>query len=535
MQKIYYGGRIMTMLDENDYVDAILVNDGKIIATGTREVVLDKVNEDTEYEEIDLNGQTLMPAFIDPHSHVSMVAQTAFMANLADCKTFEDIQETLIKYKETKNLSKTAPIIGFGYDHNFLAEESHPTKKLLDNVSETNPIFILHTSAHMGSVNSATLSLAEITENTEDPHGGVIGREKDGKEPNGYLEESAMGLVQRLIFSNLEMDFNELIVDAQEQYLENGITTVQDGASTEEVIQQLQGAADADLLKLDTIAYPLMTAGAREIMKEHPDIANKYQNHLKIGGYKMLLDGSPQGKSAWLTEPYEGEDTYRGYPWMEDKEVKKYIEMALEDNQQLLVHCNGDAASDQLLRLYAEAFEASNNPNKEKLRPTMIHCQTVRNDQLDQMVELDMIPSIFVSHTYYWGDVHLKNLGDDRGRRISPAKSAFDRGLMVNFHQDSPVVKPLMLHTVWCAVNRITRNGVSIGQEETIGVYDALKAVTINAAYAYFEEDIKGTVEEEKLADLVILDRNPLEVDPYEIKDIKVIETIKEGVTLYKK
>src|SRR5690625_5164809 len=155
--------------------------------------------------------------------------------------------------------------------------------------------------------------------------------------------------------------------------------------------------------------------------------------------------------------------------------------------------------------------------------------------QLDQMVELGMIPSIFVSHTYYWGDVHLKNLGDDRGQRISPAKSAFDRGLMVNFHQDSPVVKPLMLHTVWCAVNRITRNGVSIGQEETIGVYDALKAVTINAAYAYFEEDIKGTVEEGKLADLVILDRNPLEVDPYEIKDIKVIETIKEGVTLYKK
>src|SRR5690625_421954 len=209
MQKIYYGGRIMTMLGENDYVDAILVNDGKIIATGVREVVLDKVSEDTEYEEIDLNGQTLMPAFIDPHSHVSMVAQTAFMANLADCKNFEDIQEALIKYKEEKNLSDTAPIIGFGYDHNFLTEESHPTRKLLDKVSETNPIFILHTSAHMGSVNSATLSLAGITGNTEDPHGGVIGREKDGKEPNGYLEESAMGLVQGLIFSNLEMDFNE--------------------------------------------------------------------------------------------------------------------------------------------------------------------------------------------------------------------------------------------------------------------------------------------------------------------------------------
>src|SRR5699024_11836687 len=138
------------------------------------------------------------------------------------------------------------------------------------------------------------------------------------------------------------------------------------------------------------------------------------------------------------------------------------------------------------------------------LRPTMIHCQTVRNDQLDRMAELDMLPSIFVAHTYYWGDVHLKNLGEERGRRISPAKSAFDRGLIVNFHQDSPVVKPLMLYTVWCAVNRITRNGVLIGPKERVSVYEALKAVTINAAYAYFEEDIKGTLEEGKLENLVI-------------------------------
>src|SRR5699024_4319133 len=147
-------------------------------------------------------------------------------------------------------------------------------------------------------------------------------------------------------------------------------------------------------------------------------------------------------------------------PSYEDEEVKKYIEVALEDNQQLLVHCNGDAAADQLLNLYSEALRESENENKNNLRPIMIHCQTVRNDQLDRMVVLDMLPSIFVAHTYYWGDVHLKNLGEERGRLISPAKSAFDRGLIVNFHQDSPVVKPLMLYTVWCAVNRITRNGV---------------------------------------------------------------------------
>ncbi|PJH58641.1 amidohydrolase, partial [Salmonella enterica subsp. enterica serovar Typhimurium] len=192
-----------------------------------------------------------------------------------------------------------------------------------------------------------------------------------------------------------------------------------------------------------------------------------------------------------------------------------------------LVHCNGDAASDQLLNMYSEALEESGNPNKGNLRPTMIHCQTIRNDQLDQMAELDMLPSIFVAHTYYWGDVHLKNLGEERGSRISPAKSALDRGLCFNLHQDSPVVKPLMLHTIWAAVNRITRNGVAIGPKERIGVYDALKAVTINAAYEYFEEDLKGTIEKGKLADLVVLDKNPLEVDPMAIKDIQVVRILK--------
>lgn len=535
MPQMYYGGDIITMLGEEDYVEAVLVDNGKIIETGSEEEVLELAGREGEFEKVNLNGKTLMPAFIDPHSHISVVAQTAFMADLSETKDFEDIQNVLKKYIKDKNLSEKDSLIGFGYDHNFLTEEAHPTKEVLDEVSETNPIFILHASAHMGVVNSAALELAEIDEQTKDPAGGVVGREEDSSEPNGYLEEAAMDLIQGPVFANIEMDFNELIVEAQNEYLENGITTAQDGASTPDVVQLLEGLANEDLLDLDVISYPLLSADGQKTLKEHPEIANKYKNRLKIGGYKLLLDGSPQGKSAWLTAPYEGEETYRGYPSYEDKEVKKYIEVALEDNQQLLVHCNGDAAADQLLNLYSEALAESDNENKNNLRPTMIHCQTVRNDQLDRMAEINMLPSIFVAHTYYWGDVHLKNLGEERGRRISPAKSAFDRGLIVNFHQDSPVVKPLMLHTVWCAVNRITRNGVLIGPEERVSVYDALKAVTINAAYAYFEEDIKGTLEKGKLADLVILDENPLKVDPYAIKDIQVLETIKEGVTLYEK
>lgn len=169
----------------------------------------------------------------------------------------------------------------------------------------------------------------------------------------------------------------------------------------------------------------------------------------------------------------------------------------------------------------------------DDLRPVMIHCQTVRDDQLERMATLSMIASIFVGHVWYWGDVHVKNFGPERGNHISPAKSALDRGVVVNFHQDTPVTKPDMLHSVWCAVNRISRTGNVIGEEQAVDVYDALRAVTVNAAYQYFEEDTKGSIETGKRADLVILDRSPLDVEPMDIRDIKVLETIKDGESIY--
>lgn len=163
----------------------------------------------------------------------------------------------------------------------------------------------------------------------------------------------------------------------------------------------------------------------------------------------------------------------------------------------------------------------------------MIHCQTVRDDQLDRMAELKMVPSIFIAHTYYWGNVHLKNLGPVRGAHISPVKAAMDRGLVYNFHQDPPVVKPDMMHTVWCAVNRLTRSGQPIGQDQCIGTYDALKGVTINGAYAYHEENVKGSLLAGKLADMVILDQNPLKVEKMKLANVKVLMTIKEGNVVY--
>ncbi|CDQ38549.1 N-substituted formamide deformylase precursor [Virgibacillus salexigens] len=519
------------MENEKDVVEAVLVEDGVIKKVGSF-IDFESFMNDSRIEKIDLKGKTLMPGFIDPHGHLAMMGPISQMADLSKCESFDDVIYTLKLYIENRGLNREDVVVGFGYDHNFLKEEKHPTKEVLNHVSAENPIFVFHASGHVGCTNDAGLKLAEIDENTPNEDGGVIGRIEGTMEPNGYLEEGSLLSLQKTLFQDSKADIVELANLGQAMYIKNGITTVQDGATSSEYLELFKALAEQGDLKVDVVAYPLVVENPDD-MGKNEKYAKKYHRRLKIGGYKLFLDGSPQGKTAWMTEPYEGEETYRGYSWYKDEQVKQYVAKAINDDVQLLTHSNGDAASDQLLRNYEAALQESDNSNKANLRPVMIHCQTVRNDQLDKMVELSMIPSIFIPHTYYWGDVHLKNLGHERGSRISPAKSAFERGLVVNFHQDPPVVKPDMLETIWCAVNRITRKGVHIGPEECIPVYDAIKAVTINAAYAYFEEDQKGSIKEGKLADLVILDQNPLKVDKMKIKELQVVETIKEGKTIY--
>lgn len=171
---------------------------------------------------------------------------------------------------------------------------------------------------------------------------------------------------------------------------------------------------------------------------------------------------------------------------------------------------------------------------QKKIRPVLIHGQFLAEDQIEETKKLGIIPSFFVAHTYYWGDVHIKNFGIDRANKISPLASSLKNDLLFTLHQDSPVIESNMLETIWCATTRETKSGKILGQEERIGVLDTIKAVTINAAYQYFEENLKGSIKEGKIADLVILDKNPLNVEKDEIKDIKVVETIKSGKTIFK-
>lgn len=539
MKTLYYNGEFVPMTGEGDTFEALLVaDDGTIAFTGS----LAEARERAEgAAEVDLAGKVMLPGFIDPHSHLTGTTQYITTANLSECTSFDDIVHELATFIEKRGITPEGVVMGTGYDQNFLAEQKHPTKDVLDQASRDIPIMITHASGHMGVANSRALELVGITAETPDPEGGRYGRIEGTTEPDGYCEEPATLFgFYAMCQPRMNLDVPAMFGEMQDYYLENGVTTAQDGATQPDFADMLANFARAGMLKLDLVGYPMDGHDVDGMLSRNAEFDSQdYAGHFRLGGIKMFVDGSPQGRTAWMTEPYEpGEDgatDYVAYGTMTDDEAYAFIRHGIDTNHQVLCHCNGDAAGDQYITQYRRALEDSPNPNKHALRPVMIHCQTIRRDQYEAMAEINMVPSIFTSHIWYWGDVHLKNFGQRRGSRISAVRDALDAGLPFTFHTDVPVVPPKMLETVWCAVNRITKGGAQLDQSQKIDVYNGLKAITINGAYQYGEEARKGTLEVGKLADLVILDENPLTVDPMAIRDIRVLETIKEGETVYRR
>ncbi len=540
---LYYGGPIITM-EEPLCADALLVKDGSIEGVGSFDELKGRIPSPPEtdarqVEYRDLKGCTLMPAFLDPHSHFSQYANSLLQIPLDEMKSIPEIQN---KIREFIRANRTAPgqwLIAKGYDHNLLAEGRHLTCWDLDAAAPSNPLLVQHRSGHLGVFNTLALDELGVTPQTPSPSGGLIGVQ-DGH-LTGYMEENAFMEYLKKAPSPSPDDLIGAFQKVQDRYASYGITTIQDGMIVDQMAPLYKMLLDHHLLKLDLVGYP-GAEGGLEFINSFPHCIKAYQNHFKIGGYKIFLDGSPQGRTAWMREPYlpdaSGQTDYCGYGTMSDEAVLSAVNLAAEQGLQLLAHCNGDGAAEQYLRAFETAYKESGAASPKEftapLRPVIIHAQLIGTDQLEKAACLGLIPSFFIAHIYYWGDTHIRNFGIERASRISPAASARALNIPYTFHQDSPVIEPNMLETVWCAVNRLTRNGVLLGEGERISVLDAFKGITIHAAYQYFEENSKGSLAPGKLADLVILGDNPLTVSPESIRDIPVIETIKEGETIYR-
>lgn len=535
MQHLYYGGDILPMTGRGSRAEALVEEDGRIAYVGP----LDEAH--TVYphaSKIDLAGACLMPGLIDPHSHFTGTNQYMLAAQLDQCESFDELVATLRQFAGEQCVDSDGVILGVSYDHNNLAEGRHPTREVLDRVSRSIPVVAMHASSHMCVANSRALELAGLNASTPDPTGGRYGRTAGG-DLTGYCEEpAAMWPLLDMIQQRQHVDMDSLIESMQVVYLQHGITTCQDGATTADQLNMLVGFAERGMLKLDITCFPMAGEDIDGMLEAHRKLDGpSYRRHLRIAGLKMFLDGSPQGRTAWMSEPYtpgsEGED-FCGHGTMTDDAAYAFARQAIDSGHQLLTHVNGDAALDQLLRVYRRALADSPNPSKDRLHPVAIHCQTARRDQYDSMAELGMIPSIFTNHIWYWGDVHLRNFGPKRGGRISAVRDALDAGLAPTFHTDCPVLRPNLFESVWCAVRRVTQAGAQLDLDQRIDVYQGLECITVNGARQYGELDRKGTLEAGKLADFCIVERNPLDVPLDDLRDLQVLTTIKEGCVAWR-
>ena len=541
---LVYGGPILTMQGmQPSYVDAMLIQDGKIRYTGT---LSEAEKLAPQAKRLNLNNKTVIPGIIDAHSHLNSVGMQQTVANLYPPPDGKVVSiATLIQ--EMKAWAKQNPtfvqatsgwIIGNGYDDAQLQEKAHPTATDLDQISTTQPVLILHQSGHLASVNHKALELLGINEKSSNPSGGVIRRVVGTNIPNGVLEESVVIEAMLQAFKTVPPEMmQQMALTAVQTYMKNGYTTVQEGRADRGTSELWRSLANQNKLAIDVVSYPDISSEQAYMLEK--GVSKNYVNHFRIGGVKISLDGSPQGKTAWLTEPYvvppEGKDkNYRGYPaFPEQKTVQHMIDLAFEHQWPILAHANGDAAIDQYLNVIANAqkkYDASQR------RDVIIHAQTMREDQLDRAKQLHLIPSFFSLHTYYWGDWHVaQTLGEKRAEHISPTGSALRKGMIFTEHHDAPVIPPKSMMVLDATVNRTTRTGKVLGEAQKVSPYIALKTMTDWAAYQYFEEDIKGTLSTGKYGDFVVLSDNPITIDPSKIKDINVLATYKQGQLVYQR
>jgi len=537
---VYYNGDIITMAgDTPDMVEALVTKDGKIAYVGSLNAAQAKYKNAVQ---VDLKNQTLLPSFIDPHSHFGMVSNTFGQADLnpppvGNVDSIDKMLQVLKNYKEDNDIADGEWLYSWGYDETQLAEDRHPTKEEIDSVLPNNPVYLQHTSGHMGVANSKGLAAMDITADSQAPEGGNIARVKGSDEPNGLVQETAMYPFMYVLLKELTPKQAEFFDQTQDYYASNGVTTAQDGSTTRDAIEFFQSQADAGKLKIDLVSL----AGVSDLDKNLADkdfVWKRYQNGFKVQGTKIIADGSPQGKTAYFTQPYltpvaDCESDCRGLPSISQDEMNEMFAKAYARDNQLFIHNNGDGATDMILKAHEYAIKKTGQAADKDRRTVPIHAQFARPDQLEAFRKYKMLPSFFTNHAYFWGDVHIKNLGAKRANFLSPIATADDMGLIYTNHSDDTVTPIDPLFSVWTAVNRTSRTGKIIGKDERASPYQALKAITANAAYEYFEEDSKGSLEVGKLADLVILDNNPLTVKADNIRNIEVVRTIKEGRTIY--
>ena len=534
--QVFINGQILTMNAENQVVDAMSVRGARIDRVGSTEDILAEVTRETIVT--DLRGRTLMPGFVDAHGHFPGSGQVVFSTDLNSppIGSIENMAQLLARLKSAHEARPNDWLTGFGYDDTLLAEGRHPTREDLDQVSTTRPIAVGHVSGHLYAVNSAALAEMGIDESTPDPEGGVIQRDPnspDGRRPNGVLEETA---ARQALLKALDIGLTDgirMTTHAAREYLQAGVTTASAGGMPLGLAKLLGPLSELNVFPQRVALFPLLEEVEAEVLSGEwrPEVLAS--GRLSLPRVKIIADGSIQGYTGYLSEPYyqpyKGDVFYRGYPSVSREDLFRQVAGLHRQKVQYAIHVNGDASVDDAL----DAIEAAQQSQPwPEVRPLFIHAQMSRHDQIQRMADLGITPSFFSSHTYYWGDRHAGIfMGPERAANMSPARWALDAGVRYSSHADTPVTPMLPLQVVWSQVNRITTGGEVLGEHQRVSPVEALRAVTIDAAWQVFLDKDIGSLESGKLADMVVLSGSPLE--PSDIRELVVEQTFIGGAEVY--
>ncbi|MFM8702492.1 MAG: amidohydrolase [Planctomycetia bacterium] len=552
---IYSGGDIITMRTrEPEQVEALAVKNGRILFVGPAAEAKQLAGPATRV--VDLGGRTMLPGFIDTHGHMVYFGKNLVDADLFGCTDVADLVARM--KKQAARTPADGWIVGFGYVARKLEEGRPPLIEELDMVSTARPVMIVDSSGHAGAGNSVVFRAAGITADTPDPTGGKFTRKADGRSLLGPMEETALNAVRsrRPHFTGELAD--RAIKGAAEVWASHGHTTAMEaglglgeddiGIVTNAIDKQLlpidlyiaakDSAVDASIAAAYTVSSkynPGPDGTLAKLRAARPDLDKRYVNRVRLGGIKLWLDGSLD--TAWFTQPYTSNPpgktgTYAGYRQIPDAVVDAAFDRFWPTEMQIHLHMNGDAAADQALAAIAKAVKKHGMRDH---RPVFVHATYLRPDQIEKMKACGAVPTFLTAGVATGGDAVLKFWGSERAAVAMPARTFLRMGLPFTFSHDAPVSPiPSVLALVDAGVNRLAASGTTVGPDERVPPYAALAAVTSTAAYEIKEEKTKGTLEPGKLADLVILDKNPLTVPPTTIKDIAVVETIKEGKTVYR-
>jgi len=519
--KVLVNADIITMNLAQPSASAIAYREGRIIAVGTEEEVRSVVGK--QVDAIDLAGQTVIPGMFETHDHAFLSSASALLTDVSPFYT-PKLADALTKIAET-DVDEDGWVVAFGADQTMYEELRGPHIDELDAMHPDVPVIVYHLSGHGAFVNSKALELAGIDENTPDPQGGRFDKDEDGR-LNGYLA----GQPALFMVANYPAPTIETAIAGSKMRAAAGITTASDfSVMSEDVLQALSAATLREDFATRIVGGLFSTApNFDELARSVGDFETEL---FKVPFVKTWTDGSIQGGTGNLTEGYY------------DKSYGSGGAQGTQDyfNQQMLdiyahgmwpaFHANGDGAVDMALNAIELAQKATGNYD---IRPQLIHVQYSRPDQIERMVKLKANPTFFTTHVYYWGDLHRDHtLGGERAQRMSAMKDAFDAGLMVSMHNDfliTPIDPMLNMQT---AVIRESSTGRVIGADQAITPYQALESYTTHAAYQFGMEEVAGSLEVGKYADFVVLDANPLEVDPRKLRDIEVQGTVMNGNVTY--